>query len=151
MRSTTGAVAIVQGQPLGIAVASASVVVGLEARPIQVEVCSSRGPSFFQLEEGGPPRGADLDLNGARLEPYDDACRRHRNPERLALNNGDGTRGGPHASAPTAARVPSPFRLWQATVEPPPPGAAAWPPAPRHLPGVCSAPWPTSSSARPSG
>lgn len=49
MRSVTNAVAIVQGQPLGIAVASASVVVGLEARPIQVEVCSSRGPTFFQL------------------------------------------------------------------------------------------------------
>ncbi len=49
MRSTSTAVAIVQGQPLGLAVASASVVLGLEARPIQVEVCSSRGPSFFQL------------------------------------------------------------------------------------------------------
>jgi magnesium chelatase family protein len=49
MRSLTTAVAIVQGQPLGIAVASASVVVGLEARPIHVEVCSSRGPAFFQL------------------------------------------------------------------------------------------------------
>jgi magnesium chelatase family protein len=44
-----GAVTLVQGHPLGLAVASASVVVGLEARPIQVEVCSSRGPSFFQL------------------------------------------------------------------------------------------------------
>jgi magnesium chelatase family protein len=43
------AVALVQGQPLGLAQASASVVVGLEARAIQVEVCSSRGPSFFQL------------------------------------------------------------------------------------------------------
>jgi magnesium chelatase family protein len=43
------AVSIIQGHPLGIAAASASVVVGLEARPIQVEVCSSRGPSFFQL------------------------------------------------------------------------------------------------------
>jgi magnesium chelatase family protein len=43
------AVGIVQGHPLGVASASASVVVGLEARPIQVEVCSSRGPAFFQL------------------------------------------------------------------------------------------------------
>jgi magnesium chelatase family protein len=49
MRALTSAVAIVQGQPLGIAVAAASVVVGLEARAIQVEVCSSRGPAFFQL------------------------------------------------------------------------------------------------------
>ncbi len=45
----TPAVSIVQGQPLGLAQACASVVVGLEARAIQVEVCSSRGPSFFQL------------------------------------------------------------------------------------------------------
>jgi len=43
------AVSIVQGHPLGLARANASVVVGLEARAIQVEVCSSRGPSFFQL------------------------------------------------------------------------------------------------------
>jgi magnesium chelatase family protein len=46
---TSTAVSIIQGHPLGLATASASVVVGLEARPIQVEVCSSRGPSFFQL------------------------------------------------------------------------------------------------------
>jgi magnesium chelatase family protein len=43
------AVNIVQGQPLGVASAAASVVIGLEAQPIQVEVCSSRGPTFFQL------------------------------------------------------------------------------------------------------
>jgi len=49
MKSLSSAVAVVQGQPLGIAVAQASVVVGLEARAIQVEVCSSRGPAFFQL------------------------------------------------------------------------------------------------------
>ena len=45
----TAAVTLVQGHPLGLAAAMASVVVGLEARPIHVEVCSSRGPSFFQL------------------------------------------------------------------------------------------------------
>ncbi len=49
MPSALSSVTIVQGQPLGLAVARASVVVGLEARPILVEVCSSRGPSFFQL------------------------------------------------------------------------------------------------------
>src|ERR1700748_3353049 len=49
MPGTTPSVSIVQGHPLGLAVARASVVVGLEARPILVEVCSSRGPSFFQL------------------------------------------------------------------------------------------------------
>jgi magnesium chelatase family protein len=49
MPTSTSAVTIVQGHPLGLAVARASVVVGLEARAIQVEVCSSRGPSFFQL------------------------------------------------------------------------------------------------------
>jgi magnesium chelatase family protein len=41
--------AVIQGAPLGIASAEASAVVGLEPRPIQVEVCSSRGPSFFQM------------------------------------------------------------------------------------------------------
>jgi magnesium chelatase family protein len=49
MKSLSNAVAVVQGQPLGIAVVQASAVIGLEARAIQVEVCSSRGPSFFQL------------------------------------------------------------------------------------------------------
>jgi len=49
MKSLSTAIAVVQGQPLGIAVAQASVVIGLEARAIQVEVCSSRGPAFFQL------------------------------------------------------------------------------------------------------
>jgi magnesium chelatase family protein len=41
--------AVIQGGPLGIASAEASVVVGLEPRAIQVEVCSSRGPAFFQM------------------------------------------------------------------------------------------------------
>jgi magnesium chelatase family protein len=41
--------AVIQGAPLGIASVEASAVVGLEPRRIQVEVCSSRGPSFFQM------------------------------------------------------------------------------------------------------
>ena len=41
--------AVIQGKPLGIASAEASVVVGLEPRAIQVEVCSTRGPAFFQM------------------------------------------------------------------------------------------------------
>jgi magnesium chelatase family protein len=49
MDTSSNVAVIVRGHPLGIASVAASVVVGLEARPIQVEVCSSRGPSFFQL------------------------------------------------------------------------------------------------------
>src|SRR3954462_2295702 len=45
----TAAVTLVQGHPLGLAAATASVVIGLEARPIHVEVSSTRGPSFFQM------------------------------------------------------------------------------------------------------
>ena len=37
------------GRPLGIARVDASVLVGLDAHPISVEVCTSRGPSFFRL------------------------------------------------------------------------------------------------------
>jgi magnesium chelatase family protein len=37
------------GTPLGLARAHASVVLGLEAHAIEVEVCSTRGPSLFQL------------------------------------------------------------------------------------------------------
>ncbi len=37
------------GPELGLAVAEASTLIGLEAHPIQVEVSSSRGPSFFQM------------------------------------------------------------------------------------------------------
>jgi magnesium chelatase family protein len=37
------------GRTLGLASVETSVVVGVEARPIHVEVCTSRGPSFFQL------------------------------------------------------------------------------------------------------
>jgi magnesium chelatase family protein len=47
--SASSTPAVIQGGPLGIASVETSVVVGLEPRPIQVEVCSSRGPSFFQL------------------------------------------------------------------------------------------------------
>jgi magnesium chelatase family protein len=49
MDASSNVAVIVRGHPLGIASVAASVVVGLEARPIQVEVCSSRGPAFFQL------------------------------------------------------------------------------------------------------
>ncbi|MDQ2643524.1 MAG: hypothetical protein M3020_06910, partial [Myxococcota bacterium] len=37
------------GAPLGTATAHTSALVGLEARPIQVEVCCTRGPSLFQM------------------------------------------------------------------------------------------------------
>jgi magnesium chelatase family protein len=44
--NTTAAIC---GSPLGLAVAQTSTLVGLDAHPIQVEVCCSRGPSFFQM------------------------------------------------------------------------------------------------------
>ena len=44
--STTGNIC---GKPLGLATASASALVGLEARAIHVEVCTTRGPAFFQM------------------------------------------------------------------------------------------------------
>jgi magnesium chelatase family protein len=47
--SDLSSAAVIQGAPLGIASVEASVVVGLEPRPIQVEVCSTRGPAFFQM------------------------------------------------------------------------------------------------------
>jgi len=37
------------GPELGLAIADASALIGLDAHPIQVEVSSSRGPSFFQM------------------------------------------------------------------------------------------------------
>jgi len=37
------------GAPLGTATAHGSALIGLEARPIQVEVCCTRGPSMFQM------------------------------------------------------------------------------------------------------
>ncbi len=45
----SSSVATICGAPLGLAKAHASVVVGLEAYPIEVEVSSTRGPSFFQM------------------------------------------------------------------------------------------------------
>ena len=40
---------VIAGKPTGIACAQASVLLGLEARPIHVEVCCTRGPSLFQM------------------------------------------------------------------------------------------------------
>jgi len=37
------------GPELGLAIAEASALIGLDAHPIQVEVSSTRGPSFFQM------------------------------------------------------------------------------------------------------
>jgi len=37
------------GPELGLAIAEASTLIGLDAHPIQVEVSSTRGPSFFQM------------------------------------------------------------------------------------------------------
>jgi magnesium chelatase family protein len=37
------------GPELGLAIADASALIGLDAHPIQVEVSSTRGPSFFQM------------------------------------------------------------------------------------------------------
>lgn len=42
-------VPVIAGAPTGIATAHASVLVGLEAYPIRVEVCCTRGPGFFQM------------------------------------------------------------------------------------------------------
>lgn len=40
---------VIRGAPLGLATAEGGVLIGLSAHPIQVEVCCTRGPSFFQL------------------------------------------------------------------------------------------------------
>ena len=40
---------VIAGTPTGIASAQASVLLGLEARPISVEVCCTRGPSLYQM------------------------------------------------------------------------------------------------------
>ncbi len=45
----SSSVVTICGAPLGIARSHASVVLGLEAHPIEVEVSSTRGPAFFQL------------------------------------------------------------------------------------------------------
>ncbi|HVY61429.1 MAG TPA: YifB family Mg chelatase-like AAA ATPase, partial [Planctomycetota bacterium] len=49
MSSSVNAAVTIQGTPLGLAVAQTSTLTGLESRPIRVEVCSTRGPSFFQM------------------------------------------------------------------------------------------------------
>ncbi len=45
LRGTT----TIQGKPLGLATAHTSSLVGLDPHPIRVEVCCTRGPSFFQM------------------------------------------------------------------------------------------------------
>jgi magnesium chelatase family protein len=47
--SESNAARIIAGAPTGIATARASVLVGLEAHPVRVEVCCTRGPGFFQM------------------------------------------------------------------------------------------------------
>jgi magnesium chelatase family protein len=47
--SSLNAAPVLAGAPTGIATAQASVLVGLEAHPIRVEVCCTRGPGFFQM------------------------------------------------------------------------------------------------------
>jgi magnesium chelatase family protein len=42
-------VQIIAGAPTGIATAHASVLIGLDAYPVRVEVCCTRGPAFFQM------------------------------------------------------------------------------------------------------
>src|SRR5690349_15157161 len=49
MQSSSNAAVTIQGTPLGLAVAQASTLMGLEPRSIRVEVCCTRGPSFFQM------------------------------------------------------------------------------------------------------
>ena len=49
MGSLHAVTAAISGEPLGIGSVAASVVVGIEAQPIEVEVCSSRGPSSYQM------------------------------------------------------------------------------------------------------
>src|SRR5690606_2929681 len=39
----------IQGKPLGLCCIEASVLIGLDAHSIRVEVCCTRGPSLFQL------------------------------------------------------------------------------------------------------
>jgi magnesium chelatase family protein len=47
--SASDAVRVIAGSPTGIATTQASVLVGLEAHPVSVEVCCTRGPSGFQM------------------------------------------------------------------------------------------------------
>ena len=49
MVSTAQTAATIAGAPMGLGVAHTSALVGLDPRPIRVEVCSTRGPAFFQM------------------------------------------------------------------------------------------------------
>jgi len=49
MTSSGSAAQVIAGTPTGIATAQASVLIGLEAHPIRVEVSCTRGPAFFQM------------------------------------------------------------------------------------------------------
>ncbi len=49
MKAVSSAAQVISGTPTGIATAQTSVLIGLEAHPIRVEVCCTRGPAFFQM------------------------------------------------------------------------------------------------------
>src|SRR3954469_19923914 len=49
MFALSSSAATIAGAPLGIATVHSSSLVGLEPRPIRVEVCCTRGPAFFQM------------------------------------------------------------------------------------------------------
>ena len=47
--ATAGTNGSICGKPLGLTTALSSALIGLEAHPIRVEVCCTRGPAFFQM------------------------------------------------------------------------------------------------------
>ena len=49
MKTAGSAAQVIAGTPTGIATAQTSVLIGLEAHPIRVEVSCTRGPAFFQM------------------------------------------------------------------------------------------------------
>jgi magnesium chelatase family protein len=49
MKASGATAQLIAGKPTGSATAHASVLIGLEAHPIRVEVCCTRGPAFFQM------------------------------------------------------------------------------------------------------
>lgn len=49
MDSAFGSSSAICGRPVGLGTALSGVLVGLSAYPIQVEVCCTRGPAFFQM------------------------------------------------------------------------------------------------------
>jgi magnesium chelatase family protein len=49
MLGNTNTASTIAGTPLGLATAHTSTLVGLEPKPIRVEVCCTRGPAFFQM------------------------------------------------------------------------------------------------------